>query len=122
MDDLRFDALTKSLAGGLTRRRILAGVAAVATVLRAVPAGAVTKRRRGEICRKDGECASGVCGPKDAPGRQRCQAGTGDGCAEPSECGGGQCLEGICCSAADLCEGGCCSPGRAPTETCCLGT
>src|SRR5436190_776656 len=37
-------------------------------------ASAATKRRAGEICRKDGECESGVCGKPDRTVRRYCQA------------------------------------------------
>ena len=121
MDGTRFDALTKVLAAGLSRRRVLGVLTGAAAAVVAAPAGAVSKRRRGEICRKDGECASGACGPRDATGRRRCLGATGDTCVADPDCGGGPCLEGACCSGLDYCEFGeiCCDPNRSPTETCC---
>ena len=105
MDGTRFDALTKSLARGLTRRRVLASIGAVFAGSAAASASAATGRPKGALCRKHGECASGVCGPKDATGRQRCLGATGDTCAADQDCGGGPCLEGTCCAGADFCFG-----------------
>ena len=123
MDGTRFDALTRTLALGQTRRRMLGALTGVFAAALTASAGAATKRRRGEICRKDGECASGVCGPKDGSGRRRCAAGTGDSCTDPSECPNGDCLGGTCCTGADFCEGSfCCDPNRPPTATCCPDT
>jgi hypothetical protein len=66
MDGTRFDALAKSLARGLTRRRALASIGAVIAGSTAASASAATGRPEGALCRKHGDCASGICGPNEA--------------------------------------------------------
>ncbi len=93
MDDSRFDQFTRSLPGQ-SRRSLVKGVLGMALggLLGSAAvreANAATLRSPGEICRKNGECASGLCSPKDRTGRQRCQ------CIEGG-CNGGTCCEGRC--------------------------
>ena len=88
MDGRRLDILAKSLAVS-DRRQIIRrlGAVAAACLLNLTDAergSAAALRLPGEICRKDGECASGVCGPKDATGRQRCQCTTSSQCPTPT--------------------------------------
>lgn len=78
MDGSRFDRLTRVLAGEGSRRSVMKaalGVAAGGAVTVALADGsdaAARKRNIGEVCRKDGDCATNYCGPKDRYGRQRC--------------------------------------------------
>lgn len=99
MDDLRFDAITRSFAAPGSRRRLLGGMLAGALALvgvetvGAVPVEPVNPggRATGDICRKSGDCASGICTPPDRTGRRRC------GCQVNADCGKGfACQEGIC--------------------------
>src|SRR3954464_14926654 len=73
VDIQRFDDLVRSIATtsrrGLLRRVVTTAVAA-ALGGSAAEADAQSGRRPGEICRKDGECASGLCNPPDPRGRR----------------------------------------------------
>lgn len=79
MSSQRFDALTRSLAGSGSRRRVLGGAIAGALALVGVRGADATPepvnpggRPNGSICRKDGDCAYGTCAPPDITGRRRC--------------------------------------------------
>lgn len=123
MDGRRLDILAKSLAVS-DRRQIIRrlGAVAAACLLNLTDAergSATVLRRPGEICRKDGECASGVCGPKDATGRQRCQYTASSQCPTPTnKCLKAACVAGTCrnvkavtCVASDQChDAGICNP------------
>jgi hypothetical protein len=105
------DALARSLAGVRTRRGLLralglaVGVGAVGAIaLDGDGDAAATCRPGGAVCRTPGECCSGVCGPKDATGRQRCTC----------EAGTTPCGTSACCSASQTCVNGAC---RQPTPT-----
>lgn len=107
MDGARFDHLTKSVAGA-SRRSLLK--AAVGTLLGGALAStgrrgaAAAGRHVGEICRKHGDCASGVCGPKDATGRQYCVCATAADCpAPPDACTVATCTAGTCSTAPRNC-------------------
>lgn len=86
MEDSKFDRIARGFAAAPSRRSLLkaaVGMAlgSVAGALRPGDSGAaLLLRKPGEICRKNGDCASGVCGAKDATGRSRCL------CAGPSDC------------------------------------
>jgi hypothetical protein len=90
--------MTKTLAATSRRSLLRAGAGAALGAalggLRLGDARAAVLRGPGEICRKDGDCAAGVCLPKDASGRRRC------GCADVSDCAapvdGGVCLTVAC--------------------------
>lgn len=105
MDGGQFDALTRRLAGGLTRRRVLGALSGAFAGMLAIPAGAAVARPGGAICRKNGDCASRVCLPKDATGRQRCQSVAGEPCAVSTDCASNFCADGVCCDRA--CTGQC---------------
>lgn len=84
MDGSRFDRLTKALAGA-TRRELLktAASALVGCALAGASFNRVEAhvlRTAGEICRKNGDCASGTCLPPDKTGRRRCA------CTNPADC------------------------------------
>lgn len=126
MDGTQFDRITKALAGR-SRRAVLKGGAGALlggalAGLGTGRVGAAPPRRIGEICRKGGDCASGLCLPKDATGRQRCGCATDDHC--PSNgvdaCGTSTCQpDGTCVSAAPCADGECCHEGvcRSPGAT-----
>lgn len=120
MDGNRFDDLTRSLA---TRRGILrGGLAAVAALAGAAlgpsRAAAAPKRLVGQVCRKHGDCASGVCLPKDATGRQYC------GCSDVAQCPAGtDCVPAVCtaqnrCATQALPEGSDCPTGICVAGAC----
>jgi hypothetical protein len=96
MDSSRFDEFTKIAAFGSSRRRIIKtvlgmGVAGLLGKSTLDETAAATLRPAGATCRKPGDCASGVCGPRDSTGRQRCS------CVVVADCGGsGICTGGVC--------------------------
>lgn len=125
MDGQRFEALTRSLAGGMSRRGVVrglaAGIAAAAAGLSGLGGAEARQRCRlyNEICRKHGDCCDFNCGPKDNTGRRRCGfcPNGGEVCGDEC-CGEGQaCIDGACCD--NPCGGDgsdviCCGAG----ETC----
>lgn len=121
MDDSRFDALTRAVAKYSSRRTLLGAALGglVAAALGDQTRAAARLRGLGEICRKNGDCASGACGPADRTGRQRCV------CPEGTiDCGAG-CVAAQCCSSADcagghvcLSNGSCAVPCSAGCESC----
>lgn len=127
MDGHHFDNFTRAFAEpGIDRRRVLrAGlgglVAAALGALRIDPAGAAKCRGDGEICRKNGDCCAGTCGPKDRRGRQYCGCPPNTTSCGNTCCTAGQtCLDGACCPAANVCEGACCATGTGCLEgQCC---
>lgn len=97
MDGSRFDQLTRSLAGSSRRSLLSAALGgALAAVGLADAADAARKRRAGEVCRKNGDCASNVCGPKDSHGRRRCSCLTANDCTAPGQCQVAACTNGVC--------------------------
>src|SRR4051812_38118718 len=66
------------MAGLKSRRSVVKAFVGIAlgSAVSAIACGAsaAIKRGAGEICRKDGECESGVCGKPDRTGRRYCQA------------------------------------------------
>lgn len=132
MDGKLFDEMSRRLADGTTRRETLRmGIALVASGLGLSAfddAEARTWRRPGEICRKNDDCASNVCGPRDSQGRRRCLCRDAADCPQPSQgspcasaacdangiCGigfnvGATCDDGNACTTDDICDerGGC---------------
>ncbi|MCC6791070.1 MAG: hypothetical protein IT336_05265, partial [Thermomicrobiales bacterium] len=113
MDGKDFDAFTRRLAAGCSRRGLLrAGLAfagaAVGHRLAGAEVGAATLRSPGQICRTNGECASGNCGPKDRTGRSRCLCGGPGDCPQPP--------------AGDPCRSATCSPNGQCTIVVNTGT
>ena len=112
MDDARFDALTRRLAGGVSRRDVLRGLASL------TGAGLLGRVGRGEAVAAD--CASTCARLPAGPTRDQCQAA----CAAADEarargealracggdesrlCGGGSAI--TCCGADETCQGGAC--------------
>jgi hypothetical protein len=81
-----------------SRRSVLGLVAGGLVALAAPDRGAAARLRGyGDICRKDGDCESGYCAPKDAAGRQRC------GCVDGAPCG----ANGVCVNQTCVDNGGC---------------
>ena len=100
MDDRRFDRLAKSMAG-TSRRSLLKGAFGAllggALGLPGLSNAAAAGRPVSSICRKNGDCASGVCGPKDATGRQRCVCANSTDCPAPAgTCTIATCTTGVC--------------------------
>ena len=128
MDGQRFDDLTRALAGGTSRRRLLkgllGGVGGGALTLAGVARGdAARLRPLGARCRLGDQCDTGICDPVT----RRCacpadQSVCGQGCVtlaafqtDPANCGG--C--GVLCPSG-VCEGGACL--RVDGESCAAGT
>ncbi|MCC6792109.1 MAG: hypothetical protein IT336_10500 [Thermomicrobiales bacterium] len=126
MDDSRFDAWTRAAASVPTRRALLgAALGGLAAALIGGRVDAADKRALGGICRKNGDCASGVCGRKDRTGRQYCVCATGADCPALSEpCAAATCVDGVCGTGGFKAAGTVC---RASTHLCdpttvCSGT
>jgi hypothetical protein len=133
VDTTRFDNLTRSLAGGTSRRRLLAGLGALTAGLLGLrttgsaatcPPGRVFRRGVGCVCRQTGRPpVKGIC---PCP---RGQTDTGDGlgcleCRSPADCpapANGQpfCAAGACSFACDQgfhrCGGVCASDADPAT-------
>jgi hypothetical protein len=92
MDGNRFDDLVRELGGPKSRRSALGVLAgSVVALLGGAGADAASKRALGEICRKNGDCASGLCGPKDRYGRQSCACATDADCNDGNACTSDHC-------------------------------
>jgi hypothetical protein len=120
VDSARFDALVKTVASSSSRRRVLAGLAGSALGLFGLRSGdARTCTAVGTICREHANCCSGLCGPKDAIGRRRCQCHSPADCPTPTgQCQTATCLAGTCGETAPgvvTCEGNCCTD---PAQIC----
>jgi hypothetical protein len=144
MDGKRFDAMTRSFSRGLTRRQFAAaiGSALAGVVGSSGLAFAARCREVADICRKDGDCCSGLCAEADSQGRRRCfcPAGTepcGGACVDPTvayltdpnncgvcgnvcqrtRCGVAACVDGVCTVGPDSrMVGRSCDDGNACTE------
>ena len=130
MDGNRFDSLTRAAASAPSRRALvktaLGGVLALAGV---GSAEAARLREPGEVCRKDGDCATNNCGPKDPYGRQRClcnapadcpQSRAGDPC-HTATCTAGVCglpvdPDGTSCGTLQQCTSGTCAACTGTTR------
>ena len=114
MDSQQFDDLTRALATGSSRRKVLkglfAGVAGAVGLRRVTPANAATCRNLGEACRNDSSCCSGqglFCDTVGTTGAQRCECDLSQGFVN---CGG-QCFSTNCPAGATFsCAGGCQCP------------
>ena len=119
MDGSRFDALARAAARTPSRRALLgAALGGLTAVLLGNRVNAAqVLRRPGEICRKDGECASGVCGPKNGTGRQYCQCTGATQCPQPkagNACYVAACTQGTCGTVVNT--GAACDDGNACTS------
>ena len=124
MDGDRFDSLTKTIAGTSRRSLLKVGLGAVlsgavGTFSRESVDAARRLRALGQICRKDGDCASGACGPRDGRGRGRCRCATAADCPQPEP--GSLCRSAICdagvCTMNDVCTArGTCAGTNAPVD------
>ncbi len=123
MDGQRFDALARTLASGMTRRRGLKALVGAVTGAAVAAVGLDDAEARqvcrvaGQVCRKPGDCCSKFCGPANQFGRQYCDLCPDDGlpCGAGSCCDRGEsCLNGECC--ANSCGDGpgavCCADGQ----------
>jgi hypothetical protein len=98
VDHSRFDALTRTAAKASSRRALLGtAISAALAGFIGQRAEAAADRGPGAICRKNGDCATGVCGLKDRTGRQRCQCVDVSDCpGSDSSCPAAVCSNGIC--------------------------
>lgn len=86
MDRSRFDQLTRDFAASPSRRLLVKSALGLALggTLGAVGLNDVSAVQAGrapaEICRKNGDCASGHCGPTDRTGRRRCLCTSAEQC------------------------------------------
>ncbi len=136
MDHKRFDEIVKHLATKPTRRSLLkaGGIAALGAVTSRFghSAEAAVDRGPGQICRKNADCDSNICGPTDSTGRRKCecspaQVACGGKCVDPAtayqadknNCGacGTRCTGGKVC-----CKGACVAPQQSCNGVCCTGT
>jgi len=87
VDNKRFDDIAKSIASLASRRSVVKGMVggAIAGVVGLRESYAAGMRSAGQICRKNEDCASKTCGPKDTTGRRRCTCDVGSPC------------RGVCC-------------------------
>ncbi len=96
MDGRRFDSFTKHVAGSSRRSLLKAALGTVVGGTMAVTGLAETDaaslRKLGQICRKDGDCASARCGPQDSRGRGRCICDGAADCPVPKN----PCQEATC--------------------------
>jgi hypothetical protein len=135
VDGSRFDQLAKTMAGGSRRTVLKAGLgAALGAALGGIGIGgadAAKLRRVGEICRKNGDCASHACLPKDRTGRRRCgECLTAADCVAPAgndQCYGATCVAGFCdfgIRVGEVCDDGslCTAESTCQENGACLGT
>jgi hypothetical protein len=122
VDGSRFDQLTKTVAGSSRRSLLKAGLGSALGLTTGgfgiKGARAAVPRVPGEICRKHGDCASGLCGPKDRAGRQRCLCIDFGDCPTLTEgglCDVGSCNAGVCATAIDV--GASCGTGDLCTTS-----
>ena len=133
MDGSQFDSLTKSLAIGSPSRRVLLKTVLAVLLGAAGPgrrdASAAKCRPSSAVCRKGGDCCSGLCRPPDRTGRQWCGKMLGEPAISGSECGSGIVADGVCCdrNCTGQCEAcnqsgaaGTCSPVRGGPMGGCL--
>jgi hypothetical protein len=119
MDGRRFDAITKTLGTGRTRRgavRVLGGLGITALTLARHGEVAAGQRERAEACRPMSRRTRGACmrGDCRAPG-EACGVVLGDGF--DSRCCSGICVGRGVCSA----HSGCSSSGCSAEVECCYG-
>src|SRR6266508_3384788 len=99
VDGQRFDDLTRLFANGISRRRLLGGLAAgAAGLIGHAETAAATCRKPGRTCRTDANCCSNLCGPKDATGRHRCLCQSAADCPV-KVCQTATCTSGVCATA-----------------------
>ena len=103
MDGSRFDALTRSLAAGADRRRLLAGLAGGLLGLAGRGIGAQTCREAGRLCVNNLDCCSEICDQN----RCACPPGTA-GCGGACLPYGRPCKAGDACCNGAACQGGVC--------------
>lgn len=100
MDGNRFDSLARAAAAAPTRRALLgAALGALGSAVFGSRADAARLRNPGEICRKNGDCATDACGPKDRYGRRRCLCNGAADCPQPNAgdpCRTSTCVAGVC--------------------------
>jgi hypothetical protein len=138
MDDRNFDAMSRSLAGAMSRRSGLAALAALIgspAVQRIADTGMASAagrargpkiegpcgegKRKDNVCTKDSECCSGICNTalgkknRDGKGRCRCVKKAGSCSEDRNCCGGRACTNGICGLTEDTPVGEACVNGQS---------
>jgi len=116
MDSNRFDDITKALATGTSRRKmvkgLLAGAAGIVGLRRvATLEAAPTCRALGEACQSDASCCPNshlVCQQVAATGAHRCECDTAAGFHACE----GVCILGPCCTGGTVACGGDCVTGE----------
>jgi hypothetical protein len=120
MDGRRFDRVTQALAAGVTRRRVLAGIFALAMTDGAADVAAAERGRRcqrvGVQCTRDGQCCTGLCRTAALPGRRRRQVCS---CPTGEQACSGSCVDILtdpanCGACGNVCESGECIDGACP--------
>lgn len=97
MESDRFDRLTRIVGAAGSRRRLLKSFVLGGLALTGLQkAEAASCRAPADICRKNGDCCSGTCGPKDSTGRRRCQCNESTDCPSGGACQQATCIDGIC--------------------------
>ena len=130
MDGQRFDEITRALAIGTSRRRVMRGVgaAAVATLLgragvaRAQSAQTASEKEAEKASKYLAKCQENLdkCGSKET--YLKCTECTAEVEAECSGLLGLDLAASTClCPGEDACFDVCCDPDRPETETCCPG-
>jgi hypothetical protein len=118
MDGTRFDALTKGLAKGLSRRAMLRGLAgSLMGAVGLAAAGGADAQRGGLGCPEGSEKCRGQCLTPDAfqADPKNCGA-CGVRCEKCEVCSGGACVSngdpccGVKCTGRSVCDGGVCVP------------
>jgi hypothetical protein len=117
MDARRFDDLSRLLASGVSRRRVLKTFAVTALgglAVRSVGVAAAPSRELGEKCGTGRQCASGFCDTAQRPGQCACPPGTtacgghaGSPIACVPACPAGQVLHPYVCRCCTPTDAGC---------------
>ncbi len=98
MDGSRFDALTRTLATGTSRRKVLQGLlggagAGALSLIGLRRADASHGRPLGATCIRNEHCASGYCDPQT----RRCTCSAGTACGASTRCVDGTYTPGGTC-------------------------
>ena len=124
MDGKQFDAISKQVASGISRRAALRGLLGAAAGLALTSKAASPLRAQSDPEDPCANCADGTiccdgspsycgvcCGDADCPGCETCAAGTCQAvvCGECEVCSEGACVP-LACGVCEQCVGGACQP------------